>query len=688
MLQSKHRHPADNNSKKKLSDLRKRTQQSLMHSILKTLLFLFISTAAISQKTTCNKYIPYFRALNAEKLSHRLTHDLPNDSAKVKAIHCWITHHIKYDLKKSLAFDYERVPVKKILRRRKAICTGYSDLFNELCKHANITSTDIPGYSKNERVDLNDKFYLDEHIWNAVYVNNEWALIDACWDAGYIKPFRRTLKGYVVYVFTLGRHQILRFKPHFRFYPTDRYYFKDGNWFITDHVPSDPLWQLINPMRTIEQCEKDSSFYFNRRQSETGNLPDAGFNSTRLRISSMTPVEKDMYYGPVSYAYNHKNHYPIGISQYITTSDLFKGIDNKSKDTLTVLNQCDSVLNLLATTRSHFDSTIYYLNQQRQELQINNDAKNDTLRAQNKRLISSTKVAGKNIRSVKKLSFRAQNQIKKINKSNQTQLRSLSKKTAFTKAHLLIRYSAEDSLNAARKAEVLLDSIALNKLIIERQFSVLDSFHLSFLEKFATHRYGSSKNTSATVVVTDRRMNSFDDLDFEIRSIKDSILKYKFEYDELLLDSNNVFIVRSLLNQITQLQTHFKNQYKKRKSLAKEYVKLKKYHGDQSTLAVLYNNNIVQYRSELAQYRIALDRVNQHCAALYGVCKKQIKPNRREREGYIREEYVEIGLYSSRSNYIRKHCTALSGISKKKINEVEKMKLKIKRVKKQYGPKK
>jgi hypothetical protein len=640
---------------------------------IKLLFFFFISTIAFSQKTTCHKYIPYFRALRAEKLSHRLTDNLQDDSAKVYAIHCWITHNIRYDVKKMLAFDYNTTAVKKILRRRKAICTGYSDLFNELCKYANITATGVPGYVKNHHVDLNDKFYLDEHVWNAVYINNEWELVDVCWDAGYIKPFRRTLPGFFVYVFSFGRQDILRYKPHFKFYPTDRYYFKEGAEFIIDHIPSDPVLQLMKPYMTIEEAESDSSYYLNSREKIKGRPSDTELNAVRMQISAMTPKERDLYHGPVSYAFNPRNHYHIGISEYIKAFDQFSEIDIKSKDSTLILNQCDSVLLKLEKSRVHFDSTIFYLGEQKLSLQLNNKKKNDTLMNQNKRLTISTRSAERNIQSVKQIYLRSHSAVRQMNKFNNTRLKGMSRNKSFQNAKPVKIYDPIDSLNAAERSGVFCDSIRALRRNIVTQYEVIDSLYEAYAGRFSAYSSGCTYNIGTTVGIRQIRLRYYDDLDFQIRSRKDSLMKYKFYTDAMLLEGDTVFIVKSLFIELVRLKTYYKNLYSMRKLLGNEYVRLKKYHADKGELTALYSANIAQYEAELAQSKIELDRLGNYFYQFRLLFRNQIRITRLERKQYLREKLVEISMCSVRTSYINRHYNALAGVSKKKLKEISRM---------------
>lgn len=208
-----------------------------------------------SRAQRVHKHVPFFNTFNTAKLAVALSNGLESDSIKVRAIHSWIVRNIRYDVRKYLNFDYNHIPVKKILTKRKAICTGYADLFNELCSKAGITATYISGYTRNENTDLFDPFYVEDHIWNAVYINDQWKLVDPTWDAGYIDYYRKTFAGWIVWGATLGRNTILRYKPHFVRMPHNGFLMRSGTFFISDHVPMDPFWQKLNPPRTIEVCE-------------------------------------------------------------------------------------------------------------------------------------------------------------------------------------------------------------------------------------------------------------------------------------------------------------------------------------------------------------------------------------------------------------------------------------------------
>ena len=66
-------------------------------------------------------------------------------------IYTWITANISYDVENMYRIKYDIKPgelAEKTFITRKAVCQGYSELFNELCQEAGITSFVVNGYTK------------------------------------------------------------------------------------------------------------------------------------------------------------------------------------------------------------------------------------------------------------------------------------------------------------------------------------------------------------------------------------------------------------------------------------------------------------------------------------------------------------------------------------------------------------
>lgn len=88
---------------------------------------------------------------------------------KIKYLHDYIANRTKYDSEKA---DYDRSNydsdrIHGVLYDGYAICSGYADTMEVF-----LTKLGIPNY----------KIASDNHVWNAVYINDTWKHLDVTWD--------------------------------------------------------------------------------------------------------------------------------------------------------------------------------------------------------------------------------------------------------------------------------------------------------------------------------------------------------------------------------------------------------------------------------------------------------------------------------------------------------------------------
>ncbi len=127
-------------------------------------------------------------------LAQRIDKDFDTDLEKTRATFTWITEHIAYsfeeqeptreiykryvnDLKLSQDMGH------RVLKTKKAICSGYSQLFQNIMIELNIPSRVITGNAKTDVEDIG-RSLSSNHAWNIVTIDNKEYLIDATWGAG------------------------------------------------------------------------------------------------------------------------------------------------------------------------------------------------------------------------------------------------------------------------------------------------------------------------------------------------------------------------------------------------------------------------------------------------------------------------------------------------------------------------
>ena len=104
----------------------------------------------------------------------------PDDSTRTVAIYNWIKGYLRYDLNayKKYKFKVNNHPLSKVLYRRKALCYGFSKLFQDVCLLSGITCAQLQGYSFENPDDSYVHYYYDDHAWNAASINGHWYLFD------------------------------------------------------------------------------------------------------------------------------------------------------------------------------------------------------------------------------------------------------------------------------------------------------------------------------------------------------------------------------------------------------------------------------------------------------------------------------------------------------------------------------
>lgn len=137
------------------------------------------------------------------KLVLDLTKNCTTEIQKARAIYIWITDNISYDYKtfnkkrKVKLFkckstkecelkkaEWKENYINKVLKKKKGICSGYSELYKKMCNLAGIRCEVIEGYIKTEPYQIGRMGVLD-HAWNVLIIDNNYYYLDLTWSSGY-----------------------------------------------------------------------------------------------------------------------------------------------------------------------------------------------------------------------------------------------------------------------------------------------------------------------------------------------------------------------------------------------------------------------------------------------------------------------------------------------------------------------
>ncbi len=105
----------------------------------------------------------------ADKLIKENTNSSMSDEQKIRTIHDYIINRTEYDKVRNDTgtSSYKSNTAYGALVENKAICSGYADAMAIILDKLNIK---------------NFKIASKTHVWNAVYINNQWLHLDLTWD--------------------------------------------------------------------------------------------------------------------------------------------------------------------------------------------------------------------------------------------------------------------------------------------------------------------------------------------------------------------------------------------------------------------------------------------------------------------------------------------------------------------------
>ncbi len=159
---------------------------------------------------------------DATALAQALATPFNTETDKFRAIFVWITANIRYDFNLIGALRYDNADITHrpeiVLKRKLAICQGYTNLLKAMCTAVGIECIRVNGHVKRPDGISGD----NGHSWTVVRTDGKWELADPTWATGHLNEHNQ-----YVYEFN-GRH-----------------FFGDPEEYIMDHFPEDPLFQLL-----------------------------------------------------------------------------------------------------------------------------------------------------------------------------------------------------------------------------------------------------------------------------------------------------------------------------------------------------------------------------------------------------------------------------------------------------------
>ncbi|MDA6069748.1 transglutaminase [Flavobacterium sp. AC] len=168
--------------------------------------FVFINSSYSQKDSDVDrivlKYPKHFSS--TEDLAERIQKDFTSEHDKARAIYSWIAFNVKYDYAvylnppRTQGFSYSTEAekqrkiqqindklIEKSFSSQKAVCEGFTALYQHLSGLVGLKSEIIRGDSKIRLADIGRKKLSSNHAWNIVLIDKKWRLIDVTWGQGY-----------------------------------------------------------------------------------------------------------------------------------------------------------------------------------------------------------------------------------------------------------------------------------------------------------------------------------------------------------------------------------------------------------------------------------------------------------------------------------------------------------------------
>lgn len=241
-----------------------------MHFKKNILILLLVFYYGASSQTQKNKYTPIYVKINSipdsltyssQNIAKYISNNFSTNEEKLHAIYYWMAAHLTYDIDNMFAINLQANKaelITKALATQKGICIDYAYLFEDIATRCGVPCITVFGFTKQ-------KGFVDyiAHAWVVAKPDSAWLLYDPTWACGYIadKKFVRNINDF-----------------YFETKPTS---------FIKDHMPYDPLWQLLNYPLTQDE-------FFNANFKENKTKAYFNFNDSISQYQKQTDMERDI----------------------------------------------------------------------------------------------------------------------------------------------------------------------------------------------------------------------------------------------------------------------------------------------------------------------------------------------------------------------------------------------------------
>lgn len=261
-------------------------------------LLLLLSHCAVGQLSDTRKreldsiatFIPKVHIRNLDSIHAYLHNAGVNEEERIWLFYGYLGIHFTYDNKRK---NDQKAPVftpQYTAQRRKGVCRDYTRVFMYLCNKSGIRNMEVLGRAPMTIWDwISRKLHRTDtrtnHVWNVVYYNNAWHLMDPTWT--HVKE-REKNKRY--------NAKTKLYEPYTIKIPSRTYYDVEPKVMMKNHAPNHPAFLLSDSVPTFKTVRKKE-----KRQKTYRNGYD--YNAVLDSLSSYEFPKFTTYYDTACTAY-------------------------------------------------------------------------------------------------------------------------------------------------------------------------------------------------------------------------------------------------------------------------------------------------------------------------------------------------------------------------------------------------
>lgn len=574
------------------------------------------------------QFVPFGIRKNPRALAQHLCANAKSDQQKVVIISAWICRKIRYDMRGYRDRRWISYSNQKVLKKRKALCGEYSELFREMCDAVGVSCEIVNGFAPGWDYLPGDTVYRSDHTWSLVEMDGYWFLADLTWGAGTLKKRKQYIARFLNRV--LGFPYIPKFK--YKHVLNTEWLFVDPRTMIFTHYPNMKHFQMLStpvPLEVFEAGNEVINTYLFNENIQPDSLVR---NANYLGLSKLHKWEAE---ARMSIHQNPRNHVDAMICKLNILDSLFRAsydskkqlIETDQKSLIEILElseEADSIADLAIEDHK----TEYDFYKTRSSNWKNDLRRND--RDYAKRIRDRISENRKQLRAMKRLEIK--------NRASARYTNSRIGKVKYDRIFRVNRAKDDSKLTLNQKGFLIKFDSTLKELKVSSKS--IDSLWSSIPEE--TQQAFSERATKSLVI------HELNKRDMSLALYDQSRSNYLIHYDSMLInkpwfparfdraDSINQSSVDSLLSWLANNQELAlrlsKTYYKQSKDALKFIESVKKTNsrqfGEDSVYAVVvtkYTEDFLSFREQALTYLKLSHALNRSLKKEMRVLKKTLR---------------------------------------------------------------